>query len=67
MEFLNQNIRISLPEIFTKIVSTYFFKMYLMFSDGAAEKSAAFSYGDYPVGTRPDGLVINKRTGRRYR
>ena len=38
--------------------------MYLMFSDGAAEKSAAFSYGDYPVGTRPAGLVINKRAGR---
>lgn len=37
-----------------------------MFSDGAAEKSAAFSYGDYLVGTRPAGLVINKRAGRRY-
>ena len=36
-------------------------------SYGAAEKSAAFSYGDYPVGTRPAGLVINKRAGRRYR
>jgi hypothetical protein len=67
MEFLNQNIRISLPEIFTKIVSTYFFKMYLMFSDGAAEKSAAFFYDDCPAGIHPGGLVINKRTGRRYR
>ena len=34
-----------------------------MFSDGAAEKSAAFSYGDYPVGTRPAGLVINNAQG----